>query len=47
MIWEFISKYGLIALLVAFLLYYAISDGRRAASRILNNLVAGISNSSI
>ena len=46
---EFISKYGLIALLVAFPLYYAISDvaAGDGLSRIGNNLVAGISNGSI
>ena len=48
-IWEFISKYGLIALLVAFPAYYAITDlaDGDGLSRIGNNLVAGISNGSI
>ncbi len=47
--WEFISKYGLIGLLVAFPAYYAISDllAGDGLSRIGNNLVAGISNGSI
>jgi branched-chain amino acid transport system permease protein len=46
---DFISKYGLIALLVAFPLYYGISDvlAGDGVSRILNNVVAGISNGSI
>jgi branched-chain amino acid transport system permease protein len=48
-VWEFISKYGLIALLVAFPAYYAVSDllAGDGFSRIGNNLVAGISNGSI
>ena len=46
---EFISKYGLIALLAAFPLYYGISDvlAGDGLSRILNNIVAGLSNGSI
>ena len=46
---EFISKYGLIALLAAFPLYYGVSDvlAGDGLSRILNNVVAGISNGSI
>ena len=46
---EFISKYGLIALLVAFPLYYGITDviNGDGLSRIGNNVVAGISNGSI
>jgi branched-chain amino acid transport system permease protein len=48
-VWEFISKYGLIALLVAFPGYYAVSDllAGDGFTRIGNNLVAGISNGSI
>jgi branched-chain amino acid transport system permease protein len=48
-LWEFISKYGLIALLVAFPAAFAISDlaSGDGLSRIGNNLVAGISNGSI
>ncbi|HEX2725385.1 MAG TPA: branched-chain amino acid ABC transporter permease [Beijerinckiaceae bacterium] len=47
--WEFISKYGLIALLIAFPAYFAISDvlAGDGLSRIGNNLVAGVSNGSI
>ncbi len=47
--WDFISKYGLIALLVAFPLTYAIIDvaGGEGLSRIGNNLVAGLSNGAI
>jgi branched-chain amino acid transport system permease protein len=46
---DFISKYGLIALLAAFPLYYGVSDilAGDGLSRILNNVVAGISNGSI
>ena len=46
---EFISKYGLIGLLVAFPAYYAITDvlAGDGLSRIGNNLVAGVSNGSI
>ena len=46
---EFISKYGLITLLVAFPLYYGITDviNGDGLSRIGNNVVAGISNGSI
>ena len=47
--WEVISKYGLIVLLVAFPLHYAIfdllADGN--LTRIGNNLVAGLSNGAI
>ncbi len=47
--WELISKYGLIALLLAFPLHYAlvdlINDGNLV--RIGNNLVAGLSNGAI
>jgi branched-chain amino acid transport system permease protein len=48
-LWEFISKYGLIALLVAFPASFAISDlaSGDGLTRIGNNLVAGISNGSI
>jgi len=43
------SKYGLIAALIAFPAYYAITDvaGGDGLTRIANNLVAGISNGSI
>ena len=46
---EFISKYGLIALLVALPAYFAISDlsNGDGLTRIGNNLVAGLSNGSI
>jgi branched-chain amino acid transport system permease protein len=48
-LWEFISKYGLIALLVAFPASFAISDlaAGDGLARIGNNLVSGISNGSI
>ncbi len=48
-VWEFVSKYGLIGLLVAFPGYYAVSDllAGEGLTRIGNNLVAGISNGSI
>jgi branched-chain amino acid transport system permease protein len=48
-VWEFISKYGLIGLLVAFPAYYAVTDvlAGDGLSRIGNNLVAGVSNGSI
>ena len=47
--WELISKYGLIALLIAFPAYYAITDvaAGDGLSRIGENLVAGISNGAI
>jgi branched-chain amino acid transport system permease protein len=47
--WDLISKYGLIALLIAFPAYYAISDlaAGDGLSRIGENLVSGISNGSI
>jgi len=48
-VWDFISKYGLIALLVAFPLTYAgidVANGDGLA-RIGNNLVAGLSNGAI
>ena len=46
---DFISKYGLIGLLVAFPLYYGVTDviNGDGLSRIGNNVVAGISNGSI
>ena len=48
-VWDFISKYGLIALLVAFPAYFAITDlsNGEGLTRIGNNLVAGLSNGSI
>ena len=48
-VWEFLSKYGLIALLVAFPLTYAIMDvaSGEGLARIGNNLVAGLSNGAI
>ncbi len=48
-VWDLISKYGLIALLVAFPLTYAIIDvaSGEGLSRIGNNLVAGLSNGAI
>ena len=47
--WDVVSKYGLIALLVAFPAYYAISDvlAGDGLTRIATNLVAGVSNGSI
>jgi branched-chain amino acid transport system permease protein len=46
---EFISKYGLIAVLVAFPGYYAVSDvlAGDGLTRIANTLVAGVSNGTI
>ncbi len=46
---EFVSKYGLIAVLLAFPAYYGISDvvNGEGLDRIGNNLVAGLSNGSI
>ena len=48
-VWDFISKYGLIALLVAFPLTYAVMDVANGdgLARIGNNLVAGLSNGAI
>jgi len=48
-VWELISKYGLVALLIAFPAYFAIIDlsNGDGLSRIGNNLVAGLSNGSI
>jgi branched-chain amino acid transport system permease protein len=48
-VWEFISKYGLIGLLIAFPGYYAVSDllNGDGLTRILNTLVAGVSNGTI
>jgi branched-chain amino acid transport system permease protein len=48
-VWDFISKYGLIGLLVAFPGYYAITDVANGdgLTRIGNTLVAGISNGTI
>ena len=47
--WELISKYGLIALLIAFPAYYAISDvaAGDGLTRIAENLVSGVSNGAI
>ena len=47
--WDLISKWGLIALLVAFPAYYAITDllAGDGLTRIAENLVAGVSNGSI
>ena len=46
---DFISRYGLIALLVAFPAYYGVSDlaSDGSLTRLGNNLVAGLSNGSI
>ncbi len=48
-VWDLISKYGLIALLVAFPLTYAVIDVANGdgLARIGNNLVAGLSNGAI
>ncbi len=48
-LWDLVSKYGLIALLVAFPAYYAVTDLAKGdgLTRIAENLVAGVSNGSI